>query len=101
MMTQQFDEVNSKILVIDDNESNVRLLQKILNINGFSGVRTLTDSRHAVSTYDEYQPDLMLLDLKMPYLDGFDILRHLKNEIQSECLPIIVITEQDDMDNRI
>ncbi len=101
MNVPQVSIKNPKVLVIDDNPANVRLLEKILQINGISNVMTLTDSRQAMHIYNEYQPDLLLLDLKMPYVDGFEILQSIKEANRPEYLPVIVITAQDDMDNRL
>ena len=101
MLNKQYVGDNSRILVVDDNPANVKLLEKILHINGFVDVKTLMDSREVLRVYSEYKPDLLLLDLKMPYVDGFDILEGLKETNNSDYVPVIVISAQDDMTNRL
>ncbi len=90
-----------KIFIVDDNPSNVKLLERILRIDGYVNIKTLTDSTRALIVFEEYQPDLMLLDLQMPHFDGFDILDFLKKEAKLDYMPIIVITAQDEKENRL
>jgi DNA-binding response OmpR family regulator len=81
-----------KILILDDEPSNVALLEGILAVSGFTSVKTLTDSRLAIETYKTFQPDLLLLDLMMPHVDGLTILTTLRSELGEMFLPIIVLT---------
>jgi putative two-component system response regulator len=81
-----------KILVIDDQPANVALLESILNESGFTRVKTITDSRLAIETYKTFQPDLIMLDLMMPYVDGFAILDSLCSDRSEIFLPVIVLT---------
>jgi putative two-component system response regulator len=80
-----------KILVIDDEPVNVALLEGILADSGYARVKSLTDSRQAFDARKTFQPDLILLDLMMPHLDGFAVLESLRagSEIW---LPVIVLT---------
>jgi DNA-binding response OmpR family regulator len=81
-----------KILVIDDEPANVALLEAILSEHGFERVRSLTDSRAALEVYVDFEPDLVLLDLMMPQVDGFTILESIRAERGDFLLPIIVLT---------
>ena len=81
-----------KILVIDDEPANVALLEAILNEKGYSRVKTITDSRLAVESWRTFEPDLILLDLMMPHLDGFAILELLRADPDEVFLPVIVLT---------
>ncbi|MEY2526125.1 MAG: cyclic di-GMP phosphodiesterase [Verrucomicrobiota bacterium] len=81
-----------KILVIDDEPANVALLEGILADNGYSRVNSVTDSRLAVETYKTFQPDLVMLDLMMPHVDGFAVLETLRCETNEIFLPVIVLT---------
>jgi DNA-binding response OmpR family regulator len=81
-----------KILIIDDEPSNVALLEGILAVSGFASVKTLTDSRLAIETCKTFQPDLVLLDLMMPHVDGLTILTTLRSELGEVFLPVIVLT---------
>src|SRR5438874_1865860 len=69
---------NAKFLIIDDQDANLLLLERILKQGGYSCCRRLSDSRQAVSAYREYQPDLVLLDLTMPHLDGVGVMEQLR-----------------------
>jgi len=94
-------KTQSKILIVDDNLTNVFLLEQLLKMNGYSNIVTLTDSREVLSTYVNMEPDLILLDLKMPYLDGFQLLELMNLEKKNDYLPVIVITAQSEKENLI
>jgi two-component system, cell cycle response regulator len=84
---------NARILIVDDEPKNVDLLEKTLFRNGYQNLKSTTDSREALSIYKEYNPDLLLLDLLMPYLDGFAVLEQLKPFTQ-DFFPVMVLTAQ-------
>gem|GEM_PF-1328008 len=82
-----------KILIIDDERINVVLLERLLQQSGYSRVVGVTDSRKALETCAAFDPDLILLDLIMPHVDGFAILETLRSGDASETfLPIVVLT---------
>jgi putative two-component system response regulator len=84
---------SSRILIVDDEEDHVRLLESILDSAGFQQYRNTTDSRQVLQLYASFQPDLLLLDLHMPYLDGFKVMEQLASEIPlCAYLPILVLT---------
>lgn len=83
-----------KILVIDDESSNLKLIVKLLGRHGYSEVFTLEDPRQVIGTYQQLQPDLILLDLNMPFLSGFDVLDQLKALKHPLLPPIIMLTAQ-------
>jgi len=83
----------ARILIVDDQSSNVMLLEGILQEEDYTAYKGITDSRQALSVYLEYQPDLILLDLQMPYLDGFQVMNQLREHVPSGAfLPILVLT---------
>src|SRR5712691_10594363 len=83
----------AKILIIDDQESNVRLLERLLQQAGYTTLESSTDPRLVMPLFSEFQPDLILLDLMMPHLDGFGVMRELANRIAlDDYLPILVLT---------
>ena len=83
----------ARILMLDDDVSNTSLLSNFLNRLGYSNLRTLNDSTAVFSEVEAFQPDLILLDLMMPGIDGFGILGHLrKNEEAENQIPILVLT---------
>src|SRR5258705_13952946 len=72
---------NSRILIIDDQPQNVILLEKILRQAGYVQVKGITDSRTALAAFTEFQPDLVALDLRMPHVDGFSLLKQMRSRI--------------------
>jgi putative two-component system response regulator len=85
---------NARILIVDDEESNVRLLERILHrAAGSADLRATTDPRTVPALYGEFEPDLVLLDLHMPHLDGFGVMDALKRLIPPDSyVPILVLT---------
>jgi putative two-component system response regulator len=81
-----------KILVIDDEPTNVALLEDMLSETGYTRVKSITDSRAALETCAAFDPDLILLDLMMPYLDGFAVLESIRAGASDIFLPVIVLT---------
>ncbi|HBY60830.1 MAG TPA: two-component system response regulator [Solibacterales bacterium] len=82
-----------RILVIDDQEANLRLLRRILTEAGYRTVRTVSDPRLALDEFAAFEPDVVLLDLMMPFVDGFELLEEIKRRLpQDEYLPVLVVT---------
>ncbi len=82
-----------KILIVDDEKSSVKLLEHFLRSTGYTRVHGITDSREAVEACAEFEPDLILLDLIMPNVDGYTVLETLRaNEDPDTFLPIVVLT---------
>jgi DNA-binding NarL/FixJ family response regulator len=85
----------ARILVIDDQSANVALLEDLLEQAGYTAVTGITDSRESAPTFHEFQPDLVLLDLVMPHLDGFGVMAQLRPQIPDGAfLPILVLTAE-------
>lgn len=83
----------ARVLIVDDQPSNVALLEGILEEEEFTFYRSVTDSREALPAFIDYLPDLILLDLQMPYMDGFEVMKQLRACIAPEnFLPILVLT---------
>jgi len=90
---------NSKILIVDDQEANVALLRQILEHYGFARLHCFTDPRSVASLFDEINPDLVLLDLQMPHIDGLSLLKQLRSRIpEVTYLPFLILTA--DLSNR-
>ncbi|MFN2542516.1 MAG: response regulator [Chthoniobacterales bacterium] len=81
-----------KIFIIDDEPTNVALLQDMLTEAGYTRAKAITDSRLALETCAAFAPDLVLLDLMMPHIDGFSILESLRADNGEVFFPIIVLT---------
>lgn len=91
----------AKILIVDDEEADIRVLQWTLRVAKFANVRSLTDSTRALEVFQQFQPDLMLLDLHMPKLDGFAILKQLRETMRAgDFLPVLVLTGYDTAETR-
>ncbi|MBD2840810.1 response regulator [Erythrobacter rubeus] len=88
------DEILScRILAIDDEEANIALLRNVLEREGYSQIECLTDPREALATYMEFEPDIVLLDLMMPEVDGFQLLESFgRHDAADEFRPILVLT---------
>lgn len=93
--------LQAKILIVDDQAANVLLLEKMLSSQGFMHVYSTTDARTVTEMYLEYRFDLILLDISMPYMNGFEVMEALR-EIETETyIPVLVLTAQTDRDTRI
>lgn len=82
----------ARILIVDDQPENLRLLERLLERAGYAHVRTLADSREAVGAVLDWRPHLILLDLVMPSLDGFQVMSALEPHRRDTYLPILVLT---------
>lgn len=81
-----------KVLAIDDEPANVALLEAMLLEGGYSRVKTISDSRLAMEACLSFDPDIVLLDLMMPHVDGFSILESIREATAETFLPVIVLT---------
>jgi len=91
--SNQLDLKAAKILIIDDEPANVQLLEQVLAQGGYVNYRSTTDSRHALPVFQEFGPDLVLLDLLMPHFDGYAVMKQLSARVEVEgYLPILVLT---------
>jgi putative two-component system response regulator len=87
------DVAEARVLVVDDQPSNVLLLQRILERNGFRHVRATTDSREVLPLFAAFHPDILLLDLHMPHVDGFEVMRLLEAHLGDDAfVPTVVLT---------
>jgi len=83
----------SRILVVDDQLANLRVLETVLDIAGYKNVRCLDDSREVLPVVAEFSPDLIMLDLHMPHVDGLAVMDQLGEVIpQDDYVPILVLT---------
>jgi PAS domain S-box-containing protein len=94
MKITESDILNASILIVDDQASNVSLLEQLLSEAGYSCVASTTNPSEVFALHRDKDYDLILLDLQMPVMDGFEVMESLKtNEIESY-LPVLVITAQ-------
>jgi len=101
-MTNVQDHIlEARILVVDDNLTNVVLLKKLLEAEGYLHVEGVTDSREVIGLYKAEPYDLVLLDIRMPHMDGYDVMDGLKEIANGDIPPIMVLTAQTDMDTKL
>lgn len=82
---------SSTILIIDDSSTNVVLLEAILQEEGYS-TETAYGAKEAFKIIDKHHPDLILLDLLMPQINGFEFLEKLKMDEKTKNIPVIVVS---------
>jgi serine phosphatase RsbU (regulator of sigma subunit) len=95
-MVNQADILNAKILVVDDKPANVLLLEGMLRVAGYTSVHSATNPQAVCEMHRENTYDLILLDLQMPIIDGFQVMEGLKQIEKEGYLPVLVITAQPD-----
>ncbi len=89
----QDEYLESRVLIVDDEPANVRLLERILQREGFRHIESTNDPRHFLALYAANRPDILLLDLHMPGMDGFAVMEQLKGRIAAhDFVPILVLT---------
>ena len=88
------DILNASILIVDDQAANVQLLEQLLSDTGYTRVTSTMNPLEVGALYAEHRYDLILLDLQMPGMDGFQVMEELRTEDAGDYLPIIVLTAQ-------
>ena len=86
------DYLRSKILIVDDEPGNVILLEQMMIQEGYNCLYSTSDSTQSIDLFTEVQPDLVLLDLNMPRMDGFEVMEKLKEIDPKSMVPILVLT---------
>ena len=91
----------AKILIVDDEDTCIRCLEWALRKADFLNFRSLTDATLAREAFLKFQPDLVLLDLNMPILDGFGLLAQLRaGETAGDFVPVLILTGESTSDMR-
>jgi CheY-like chemotaxis protein len=93
-MLEVSEILNASILIVDDQEANVMLLEQMLRNGGYTNITTTQLPTEVVGLHSEHRYDLILLDLQMPVMDGFEVLEALKVVEPGGYLPVLVITAQ-------
>jgi CheY-like chemotaxis protein len=88
------DILSASILIVDDQQSSVRLLEQVLTEAGYANVSSTLQSHEVCALHRKNGYDLILLDLQMPDMDGFEVMEALKVEESEGYLPVIVLTAQ-------
>ncbi len=88
----------ANILIVDDDPTNVAVLHSFLEAASYNALEAF-DGRQAIEMLDRITPDLILLDLMMPEIDGFEVCRLVKSSPQWQAIPVIIITALDEVDD--
>ncbi len=92
---------HASIMLIDDEEITVEVLQMFLEEAGYQHFIPCIDSREAFLTIERERPDIVLLDLMMPNVDGFEILAHIRADERFEYLPVVILTSSTDAQTKL
>ncbi len=100
MDSNQDPTIPATILVVDDTPHNVRLLSTILTAQGYQ-VRKALNGQRALATVQEFPPHLILLDVMMPEMNGYEVCEHLKSSPTTNCIPVIFLSALDDASDKV
>lgn len=89
------------VLMVDDEPLVMDMLETCLEENGYRFIIKIEDSREAVKAINEHRPDVVLLDLKMPHIDGFEILQKLRSAAETQFLSVIILTSSDNSETKL
>jgi two-component system cell cycle response regulator len=90
----------SKILIVDDNKITLKLIKKYLEGNDFD-VTVANDGEECISIVHSWKPDIILLDVMMPKLDGYETIKRLKADENTKDIPVIIVTALNDVTNQV
>ncbi|MGH7542419.1 MAG: response regulator, partial [Gemmatimonadota bacterium] len=96
MVTAASERADARILVVDDDASNVELVARILEPEGYRHVARMTDPEAAATLCTERPPDLVLLDLRMPGMDGLQVIETLREGLRPQDFPAVIVLTSDD-----
>ncbi|MCB1191766.1 MAG: response regulator [Leptospiraceae bacterium] len=99
-MAVELNTVKGCILLVDDNSDNLKLLSAILIENGFQ-VKASDSGRYALKIINNTLPDLILLDIKMPEIDGYEVCRRLKSDPLTASIPVIFISALKEEESKV
>jgi len=95
------DFKRANILIVDDEKINIRFLTLLLEKAGYQSIISTTDPHQVCSLYQEWYPDVVLLDFNMPGLDGLQVMQQLKAIEQRSYLPVMMLTANTDNETRM
>lgn len=98
--TASVSEISSRILIVDDNPTNLKVLSDALRDQGWNTL-VATDGESAIEQIEYAMPDLILLDVMMPGIDGFETCRRLKGNVQTNRIPVIFMTALSDTVDKV
>ncbi|MEQ9032299.1 MAG: response regulator, partial [Aggregatilineales bacterium] len=96
----QENSILPTILIVDDQPENIKVFAELLSRKGYV-CETMTDGMSALDQVESMMPDLILLDILMPGLSGFEVCLHLKNMPAVAAIPVIFVSAKEDLDSRL
>ena len=93
-------ESKRRVLIVDDEDVNLQLLSNILRAQGYE-IATATNGRDAVHIIKKNPPDMVLLDVEMPVMDGYETLKKIRETYPANRLPVIIITIKDESEDMV
>ncbi|MEG4587135.1 adenylate/guanylate cyclase domain-containing protein [Microcoleus sp. MOSTC5] len=100
MDSNEYPTIQANILVVDDKPDNVRLLSTILTAQGYQ-VRKALNGQRAIATVQEFPPTLILLDVMMPEMNGYEVCAKLKTSPKTSSIPVIFLSALDDVVDKV
>jgi serine phosphatase RsbU (regulator of sigma subunit) len=100
MSNHQKKKSKADILIVDDTPANLRLLSKMLGDQGYK-VRPVPEGSLAIAAAKSNPPDLILLDIKMPNMDGYEVCQHLKGDKSTRDIPVLFISALDQIQDKV
>ncbi len=94
MILSEAEILDASLLIVDDQESNISLLEQLLGETGYTRVSSTMDPQEVCALHRQNRYDLILLDLQMPVMDGFQVMESLKTNAADAYLPVLVLTAQ-------
>ncbi len=94
MILSESDILGARILIVDDQQVNLALIEQLLGSSGYTHVTSTSNPHEVCPLHRKHDYDLILLDLQMPGMDGFEVMEGLKTSDSDDYLPVVVITAQ-------
>lgn len=95
------DLLTSRVMIVDDEEVNIRVVRKMLQRLGYQNLFSMTDSARVLEQLRHHQPDVLLLDVMMPEVSGFEILQTMQADATLRSIPVLVLTAMSDRKTRL
>nr|WP_089938079.1 response regulator [Candidatus Entotheonella palauensis] len=99
-MSNETLPIKGNILIVDDTPDNLRLLSTMLTKRGYK-VRSVINGKMALDATRAMPPDLILLDIRMPDMDGYEVCQRLKADVTTNAIPVIFLSALDDMLDKV
>src|SRR5687767_7342581 len=99
-MTERTNDEGGRILVVDDNQDNIEIIATRLRYRGYEIIEA-SDGAQALALVQETAPDLILLDVMLPDIDGYEIARRIKGNAAIPFIPIILVTARDSTQDKV